>query len=1445
MAPKKEKRSEPSETEWQTTIEEAPLDEDNWKVKVILIESAGGEQERMYLNKFEIFAAEEKRFVIKNICKTETIFMINQLGAEKKVKDPKLRVFEECQSYLSDKRDIPPDLLALVIKYLILKMKDEYLFISQQRLEVKRGISRESATMLDKTEVKGTVGSARKDEQHAHPVKGKGKGDGESAGHLETLEGKKFNTQLRIRGEEWRDKVYVDDYPTDGPNLYVAVTGFVEPYLPGSLVRLGIPLTAVVQIRIDPSKVGVPSNLLKATKRGQSLTEILGEKSMKFWDDLQLLRIQDDSADDYKNTAFIVFTPPYWSKDDLSGNPDRIYDELCFLMYDIQDLSRQHLHYKENMSIIDVPEDYINHYFNELYEQKNDDLPLECVTIYSILDSILQTVCDPSLDDVGISGSSVSSATTAASNPKNDSKIEDDKLENTENLVKQIFTTLWNTGAGKKKYRLTYGREYEENREPVVLRYGDFAKYNTFHLGNINLDNIVATSLVGMPINNLWRNQPRPSDEHEAKINFHVNVLLSCFDRTDVETAELNRLVNILACRKLYINRSSLKKCHLPPTTIAEFKKKYLKRSVLAEPLPKRPSLVASGPLLSSSFPSMTRSENEYEYACSQPEIDPEARRYRLMFECPDISQLVTVTEIENNQPMRHNMIDDFDFFEDLSGIRAQQVLREAFNHFNCVDYKYCEVTDCFILMFFNSHNNEGIAREEWRSHLTTPVCLQDFFDFVMDEQYEWIQTEEKIYDDNMLMDAFSISKDVFDPHALKSCIETTDVEMDLLMEGSLKYEEYVKVVEAPTETSEFTSSFIMKVVPVTVPVSDTKINKKKPTSARNAITKFFKQSVIEKVNESVEIPAKPFLGYDLGDRRVEVFGKEAIFFSRDGTKVTTMYTLTIPINLEYIILNILPDEPSKIVETKYFHSLYVSWPNGLITETVYDDNSPVISHIKQYHTRRMPHLDEEMSTITINSVNETICVESPNGTKVIVDKSNKYEINLDDKTSATFDGEDLNISYEACSECRAFTNCNVSIMKNKESSHNLTSANVEQVWLNMTDSFDKKLVVNEEGDIILSDEPPSSDKLHVQRMNMEYENKNASDTDVKEPDINSESFLVSHEKSKDMHLAKNLRFFILRRDLNCAELLHRGLVEEYKRDCRSHPWCFIKQYDTFGGHRKLASILTPVHVTEPEKWLMESKQAKKPRYKARKDLKPKAGKGKGFYHWMRPYERYVAQPITPDNVLPERLPRAYILRILEREWDGENRRELMGARELIQAVLRYRCIMEADRETILNIPVIDLRVEDERRIDDIIKVLAHKIYQELKCRIAEDIQSRARLSITTQPLLKSVDISVEGEEERDDTKCSEEERESLVKESEPAEEMRPTLKRYWRRRAEEYKEEQFYKYLLREGSVPPYFRNVLGGAIWWEVNNATAEAVTLAERRKMKCVCTENMGNT
>lgn len=1453
MGPKKVGKDVIDESYWRTSIEEAPLDEENWKVKVVLLEAAGSDQDRIYLNKFEIFAAEEKRFVIKNICKTETIFMVNQLGGEKKVKDDNLRVFEEGQAYLKDKKDIPPDIQALIIKHLILKMKTEYLFIRRQRLEVKQGMKRESTTMIDRTEVRGTVSvKPPEPEEPPPPPKGKGKKEDPDPTSLlpEPDEGKKYNTLLRVRGEEWRDKVYVDDFPTDGPNLYVAVTGFVEPLLSGCLVKIGIPLTALVQIRIDPSSTSVPSTLFRATKRGQSQTEILTEKSLKYWEDLQLLRVNKDTADDFKNTAFVVFSPPYWDSESLSGNPDKIYDELCYLMYDVQDLTRQHMHYLENMDIINIPEDVGDERYNNYYSQQIVDLPLECVTMYSVLDCMLQTVCKSQELDEQSSRSSLSAAVTI--NQPRTSLADEEKLEKAETLVKQVFSALCKTDANKKAYRLTYGEEYETHKDPTVINYGDFAKYTTFHLGNINLDNIVESSLYCMPINKLWQHQNRPHGELEAKLNFHVNVLLSCFEREDVETAELNRLLHILSCRKLFNNRSSLKKRHLQSSTIADFKKIYLKRSVLAEPLPKCPSLFGSSSSTTPSFPSMTKSENVSDLTYEE---DPETRRIKFLFDCPDISELVSAAEIANDKPLSH-LIDNFEYFEDFSGINAYQIMLDAFNKFNCVDYKYCEVTDCFLLMFFNSHDKDGVAREEWRCHLSTPLCLQDFFDFVLEEHYDWIQNEEKIYDEHIVLKSQSECKDLIDPFALKSCVGNNEVDLELLMEGSLKYQDVAQMEE---QSAEETDTRGMSSKKTTLSPTSTEIDSKSSRKAKSpaaSTPKNLRQSFMATgggSGSSIFLPKKPFFGYDLGDRRVEVFGKDATYFSKDGTRVTSMYTLIIPMNVEYIVMNVVPgnrfnefwvhralgetvsqemldscesfrissrdqiminikkqtytiplpimtisstdntkrkdsltgklNSIPQIFETKCYHSLFVTWPNGLITESVHENNSPEISHIKQYHVCPAPNFDEDMrcislngevvifrtnghvevlkpdgtyikitkcekkivvpevhedlasetssdkskkgklkdkskdkpskasskssknvlseddkhseekpqeyeliieefeiietsglrqqwiydnpidiekllirtatdyclgevfsrrmdgtnillnkdgvqvvtfpnktriitqftvedeeiypewteeekeyfdmidsdiietdtikskasisqksyigtystsfassaskkvegeevdekvlertdgyisvqvvftiehanfTTVTIDKANEKISVDSPNGTKVVVDTANFYDITLDSLTNAKFNGENLQISYEACPECQSFTTCDIKIKSDDMSS----VTKIHQNWMKMKDSFCKRIVVNEEGSISLTDEPCSDDTIHTTEEAAAPE-ESIEVPDDKPADGKSESSMMSHGKCREIYLAKTVRFFVLRR---------------------------------------------------------------------------------------------------------------------------------------------------------------------------------------------------------------------------------------------------------------------------------------------------------------------------
>lgn len=64
--------------------------------------------------------------------------------------------------------------------------------------------------------------------------------------------------------------------------------------------------------------------------------------------------------------------------------------------------------------------------------------------------------------------------------------------------------------------------------------------------------------------------------------------------------------------------------------------------------------------------------------------------------------------------------------------------------------------------------------------------------------------------------------------------------------------------------------------------------------------------------------------------------------------------------------------------------------------------------------------------------------------------------------------------------------------------------------------------------------------------------------------------------------------------------------------------------------------------------------------------------------------------------------------RALEKQWNESKREELNGGRELLQAILRYRVRMEADSDSLLNVPIIDMRTDDEQRIDEMVQNLAH-----------------------------------------------------------------------------------------------------------------------------------------
>ncbi|XP_041987325.1 uncharacterized protein LOC121739074 [Aricia agestis] len=1296
---------------WQSNIEKRKLNDDNWNVKVIMIEASEIEQENMYLKEFEKGAEKGNRFVIKNISKIETLFMIKQLGGQNKTP----RVFMEAQSHLKDNKSIPPEILALIIKHLILTMKDEYSYVVQQKLAVSEGLKNESEIMINKAEIKKKVDTRNKKSADSSSAKHKSNVEKKSSSNIiEADESKKYHTLLRIRGEEWRDKEYLEDFPEEGPNLYVALTGFTEPYLPGCLIRIGVPLIAIVKLVIDPKTVRTPSRLSKNIKSDTDLSK----KCRMFWEGLKFCR---SGCDRYilKNTAMIVFSPSLFDEDInvydpdvIVNNQEKIYNELCYLMYDLQDLTRQHAHFLNNFEVTLVPDEKPNERLQRDYLRVNNKTPLDSATVYSILDSMLETV-------------SITDTLKETYHDKVVAKNYAMKKKNSlqaETFIAEVFCKLRNTDVDKKEFRVTERNEFENDNNPTIIHFGDRLRYNTFHLGECNLQDAVRSTLQGLPVVHIWHDFEKLSGKNQARINFHINLLSSFFDRK-LEIPELTRLIQILNCTKLYNSRDKFYDQNSQFSSKNYNRRLLLKRSLMVEPLAQD---------------SMIKTAN---------------------FNSPLHQKLIQLTN------------------HDIQILSKEKSVQES------------------------------LSQEEWRGHIATPICLQDFFEFVLDEKYDWIQNEEKLYELRMNKTATKVTKEK-KKIAVPGCCDDID-EFDLLMESSLKQRDLDSFFKSSPEAQES----VIKDFSMTSSKLHSRISILSRLSRRSKMLEPFLTSSESSVEESLQ---EIFYGYDLSDRRVEAIGKNSVYFSKDGSIITTKYTSFLHSDSKYLSLSIVVDKNEfwihRIVggatesaesretfristkddislsvkkqihsETKYEstnistdgnknqrpgvvdYTLQVVWPNGLITETVKNNSNTKISYIRQsfslslpdssedkrcismhgeviifkkngnievlqpagayiiisrYETKtkseldaektqydemssgkynkniekhnrkegdaqnkqpdhkiqddgrgpsRLENIDSELifheyetvdcsglrqkwtqdvlleerkllsrtasdyylgevltkrsdgtiiflnkdgdlvttypnktrittsyiiesediypeysvyeldfneqiiinkdelylsiqivytiehpdySTVIINRSNNSTSIESPNKMLLTLTHDNDYDVYFDDNTSASFSGELLKILSNRIHRenvCIVDINCNI---KDHETSNDM--------WLRMKDSFENDIIVDSSGEISVTESDVSKEREET----------------VQE---------TSLDEWKRLQEAKAVKFFILKRDLSCAELVHGDLVKKYEKTISDTKWSSSKVYKSFGDNRNLLSIVTPIQLTASE----------------------------------------------------------------------------------------------------------------------------------------------------------------------------------------------------------------------------------------------------------------------
>lgn len=214
----------------------------------------------------------------------------------------------------------------------------------------------------------------------------------------------KANTRLRIREEEWRDIVYIDDAPLDGPNLYVVLTGFHDPDLFVELMNIGVPMTCILKIKRPGETLQHISsfNEEKNQHTDRIWLRFPGSYAVdkvdlyKFWTSLKNTLKDPQAIQTFSNIAFLTFKPPFLAEtlDDLEYKilKKDIFDKVSFIVYDLYDLLRKHSNYLRSMLIQRYDIDEKEEAEANVYHAILDALPTECVTVPTLLNALLLQV---------------------------------------------------------------------------------------------------------------------------------------------------------------------------------------------------------------------------------------------------------------------------------------------------------------------------------------------------------------------------------------------------------------------------------------------------------------------------------------------------------------------------------------------------------------------------------------------------------------------------------------------------------------------------------------------------------------------------------------------------------------------------------------------------------------------------------------------------------------------------------------------------------------------------------------------------------------------------------------------------------------------------------------------------------------------------------------------
>ncbi|WAR08114.1 SPG17-like protein [Mya arenaria] len=329
---------------WEQALLTTVFEEEKWKANVTFVVGKKAD-DYTWINILGQNIAAGSRRLFSSFSKQALFSDVQELG-NPKGKKPKetpshYEVCEPCKNHLDIGEDIPLPLLAKLIKFKLLWIKQNDL--KRRDAEKKAALEREKAKAKAAEKAAGGGGKERAKSP------GKGKGGGKKTPEPQQS---KDGSKLRKRGEEDPEGKYIDDEPDDGADHYIVIYGFHYPNLFGLLAELGLNVSTIMAVNSqdyayfqpkegDEQPIEKDEKTLEEAAREEKAE--LANELKSFWRDLPAILLRQSRLHDIAR------------KDYEAQFGASLFEDIACMIYDLIDARRQWHNYLENLNLVQVP----------------------------------------------------------------------------------------------------------------------------------------------------------------------------------------------------------------------------------------------------------------------------------------------------------------------------------------------------------------------------------------------------------------------------------------------------------------------------------------------------------------------------------------------------------------------------------------------------------------------------------------------------------------------------------------------------------------------------------------------------------------------------------------------------------------------------------------------------------------------------------------------------------------------------------------------------------------------------------------------------------------------------------------------------------------------------------------------------------------------------------